>query len=431
MGLKTGIVGRHLPVTSPRPSTLVSPDAGRLPDIIEQVLLAIIYATVILTLGCSGTEQDDGRLNPGQGTIAVSADRYELRAGEEFSAEAVSTLPGTQKIVVELGTVEKKEALCAGAAECRLSAKIRPREGAYRLTATAFGPQEKALGQDVKTVRVLKAGKTCVEGTPFGECSREKPLYCDNGSTISDCAKCGCPLGMECTEGKCVYLEGAGEAGVSGEAKPSRAPGIDPLSVVFHYPAVIITGKSFTASVDFTPLGDIPAGVGYEAEIHLGGKRFSGKYISGGDNTTDIVTVKIHGVSLDGKWPEGMGVDMNFALYSLNAEMERLFYTETTLPATRKLTPPKSPELFSAIAEGDDVVLSWLPMEGAAEYRVYKSTNANPLFIQYRLHGSVGPGETSMAVQALPVGMHFFVIKAVDYFGNESQYSAVRSVRVG
>ena len=52
---------------------------------------------------------------------------------------------------------------------------------------------------------------TCSDGTPCGECSVDKPKYCDNGVLIDDCAECGCPGGEICDEelGSC-YLPGVG-----------------------------------------------------------------------------------------------------------------------------------------------------------------------------------------------------------------------------
>ncbi len=56
---------------------------------------------------------------------------------------------------------------------------------------------------------------TCDDGTPLGECSKNKPKYCDRyGYLWNDCGKCNCPTGLICTGfGTCVeklppcYLE--------------------------------------------------------------------------------------------------------------------------------------------------------------------------------------------------------------------------------
>ena len=52
---------------------------------------------------------------------------------------------------------------------------------------------------------------TCSDGTPYGECSVNKPKYCNNGILIDDCVRCGCPEGQTCNEtsGSC-YEPGEG-----------------------------------------------------------------------------------------------------------------------------------------------------------------------------------------------------------------------------
>ena len=47
--------------------------------------------------------------------------------------------------------------------------------------------------------------QTCSDGTPYGNCSTTKPLYCDNGTLIDNCQVCGCPSGQNCntTTGSC------------------------------------------------------------------------------------------------------------------------------------------------------------------------------------------------------------------------------------
>jgi len=41
---------------------------------------------------------------------------------------------------------------------------------------------------------------TCSDGTPYNTCSSNKPLYCDNGTLVPDCQVCGCDPGFECNE---------------------------------------------------------------------------------------------------------------------------------------------------------------------------------------------------------------------------------------
>lgn len=45
----------------------------------------------------------------------------------------------------------------------------------------------------------------CTDGTPFSQCSINKPKYCDNGNLVNRCSLCGCPLGQQCqTDENCA-----------------------------------------------------------------------------------------------------------------------------------------------------------------------------------------------------------------------------------
>ena len=44
----------------------------------------------------------------------------------------------------------------------------------------------------------------CSDGTSYGQCSKTKPKYCDNGNLIDNCTKCGCDPNYECQGLICV-----------------------------------------------------------------------------------------------------------------------------------------------------------------------------------------------------------------------------------
>ncbi|MEM0360662.1 MAG: C1 family peptidase [Candidatus Diapherotrites archaeon] len=48
-------------------------------------------------------------------------------------------------------------------------------------------------------------GKTCSDGTLYGKCSLQAPMFCSDGKLVSDCVSCGCRLNQECdkTTGQC------------------------------------------------------------------------------------------------------------------------------------------------------------------------------------------------------------------------------------
>jgi hypothetical protein len=53
----------------------------------------------------------------------------------------------------------------------------------------------------------------CADGTPYGQCSANKPKYCDNGNLVDNCQQCGCPAGQSCqSDGSC-----SGQQGIPGD----------------------------------------------------------------------------------------------------------------------------------------------------------------------------------------------------------------------
>lgn len=64
----------------------------------------------------------------------------------------------------------------------------------------------------------------CVDGTKYGECALEKPVYCLDGSLRELCNICGCDDGFECGgDGSCEEIEG-------GEIEPVIRPPVRELS---------------------------------------------------------------------------------------------------------------------------------------------------------------------------------------------------------
>ena len=44
----------------------------------------------------------------------------------------------------------------------------------------------------------------CADGTPYNQCSINKPKYCNNGNLINKCSICGCMEGQQCQDGNCI-----------------------------------------------------------------------------------------------------------------------------------------------------------------------------------------------------------------------------------
>src|SRR3989344_4689993 len=44
----------------------------------------------------------------------------------------------------------------------------------------------------------------CSDGTLYGQCSVNQPLFCNNGQLVNNCQQCGCPQGLSCqSDGSC------------------------------------------------------------------------------------------------------------------------------------------------------------------------------------------------------------------------------------
>ena len=82
--------------------------------------------------------------------------------------------------------------------------------GEYSVTARkgTFGTTVVATVEaEAPTILNLMALPPCSDGTPNGNCSATKPLYCLNMTLSENCAMCGCPLNYTCnsTSGRCYF----------------------------------------------------------------------------------------------------------------------------------------------------------------------------------------------------------------------------------
>jgi len=46
----------------------------------------------------------------------------------------------------------------------------------------------------------------CTDGTPYGQCSTNKPKYCDNGNLVDNASLCGCPIGYKISDNHCAAI---------------------------------------------------------------------------------------------------------------------------------------------------------------------------------------------------------------------------------
>lgn len=47
----------------------------------------------------------------------------------------------------------------------------------------------------------------CIDGTLYGQCSTDKPKYCENGNLIQKCRTCGCSINEQCQKDESCFTE--------------------------------------------------------------------------------------------------------------------------------------------------------------------------------------------------------------------------------
>jgi len=65
------------------------------------------------------------------------------------------------------------------------------------------GNQYGPVTSNIVSTEIVQA-QTCQDNTPYNQCSRNKPKYCQAGTLIDDCSQCGCPGNQVCqADGTC------------------------------------------------------------------------------------------------------------------------------------------------------------------------------------------------------------------------------------
>ncbi len=365
-----------------------------------ETLLTVLGVLFFLS-GCAATA-----VVPAEKTSVKISAPAEISSGEELKVFVVGSGHEEAAVVVKLGN-ETKRVKCQGG--CNETVSFFPRPGVYQLYAYVEGAKGKAFETEKKRVVVLAGSSSCLNGIPFGECGAKKPEYCNSGVMEKNCAKCGCADGFYCNGTDCHAFA------------PELKIGL------VEYPARAETGKKFSVSTVLSPNSKMPSGARYEAVLGIDGKKFTQSYEASGNEDANFV-ISFNGVALE----EG-SFDINLAVFALNTQ--RLEVAEKFIPkaieSLPNLEPLLAPSLYDVFAEGNDAVFTWSKVEGASEYRLYKSSEVNPAYISYKLAAKFGQNAGSGVLQGLERGTHFFVMTAADEFGNESKYSEVKSVDIG
>ncbi|HZX20459.1 MAG TPA: hypothetical protein VFF13_05585 [archaeon] len=330
-----------------------------------------------------------------------------LNLGETLEVNITAKNVPIKKIDFQLGT-EKRSVDCHNNYECLLHASLQPAIGVYNAKAiieTSSGEKK------IHTMRitVTKQKSECVNGVRFDSCSEEKPLYCSNGILVKNCSICGCNEGFYCAEESCSPIAGKLEL------------------VQVNYPKEVLKDAKFRVSVIMKAEKTLRSGATYLVELSLGNLVRSETFTIGELAQTDSVKFEIRELSLQ----ESVN-DINLSVYALNIEKELLenFFEKNAVTVVSEAKTLEAPQITQFFLEGNDLIISWSKVENASEYKLYKSVDANPVFISYSLFQSFPAEQNSAVIQELEQGTHFFVMTADSEFANESGYSEVETIVV-
>lgn len=318
---------------------------------------------------------------------------------------------------ITLEGVDAAPVKCNGSPECRANFQISfSAAGAYRIKAFAKGNFPAA--ESSKIIYVTDKIKTCIDGTTEGSCSAKKSFLCSEGRLIEQCKTCGCDDGKQCSDNKCIA-----------ESLPLEITGLGfpgPFSSPGKMPEIIIEMQNRNS-------GRIYSGASYEIKFVIS------KH--GGSNANEnIYLTKTFSLESDlekngviGKIFSGEAL-LDESIYDLNASIQfpsekiNSFVSENALIVRNDSTAPSKPLLLSARKHsGNAVELSWLEntADDLSYYKIYRSIDESAAFLSYTYAGMAVRGNDSALIWNLEGKQHFFVIKAVDYFGNESEFSNV------
>ncbi len=277
----------------------------------------------------------------------------------------------------------------------------------YQYTAPGMQTIVARVDQHVleKKIEITESIARCLDGTPEGMCA-SPPYFCEKSKLVSRCSQCDCPSEKVCQNDVCV--------------NPSLAFSF----ISFEPPSAYYTGIARDAKYTIQNTS------GYEA---------SGLFlltISSYDATDLLLAESAQQVQLDTVAPSNTYAGMFTAAFPANAKFIRLKWYDQpeTYPASNLLgesvrypivvttdtTPPAPPSNVSIISQGGSNTLSWnkSPSSDVKTYRIYQQNFASGGFTTYSVLAE--DNESPYTFDETPESLAY-VIRAVDYAGNESE----------
>jgi len=192
------------------------------------------------------------------------------------------------------------------------------------------------------------------------------------------------------------------------------------------YAEKVLAGKEFSIIIEVTSEAGFVSGAKYKTKISLDNDIAENEFVISEVGNTQ--SWAINKLSL----PAGTH-SILIEVFSIN-ETENLAATyskENAIESLVSAPPIGIPQIQSIFAEGDDAVITWSGVSNSSGYKLYKSTVSKEIYTAYRLYSSFDANTTTTVIQGLSSGTHAFVIRAVDLFGNDGDYSEPKTVVIG
>jgi len=270
-----------------------------------------------------------------------------------------------------------------------------------------------------RTIQVIGTSQTCVDGTPFNTCSTSLPGFCATGTIIPNCSACGCPENALCRlSGSCT----------------GKGVNLNIVAITFSPSSYVRLGMPFTPEISFTFTGDVYQGAEYHITLdYLPG---TGNPLLSQETTLILAEDYFEGALISLSLPtekinRNATLDILLTVQGIVGGLEERSIPvptrfENALIISDDRTPTQTPaNLTATYTEG--ILLQWSGSSSpdTVGYVIYQSQAVNPAFVSYSRQNTVSSDAQAYLITNPRPGQNFFVITAIDGFGNESAYSNV------
>ncbi len=358
-------------------------------NIFSIILSITVFLGVFFTLSSAGIINVKGITTESKIEIK-SKESFEKGEKALFEVNAESSF--LIKKIVYLSPEKTKEKECSKT-ECSVEfTEIFQKTGVYMIEMKMILDNGNQINKK-KKITVIETEKKCIDGTLFGECSKQKPNYCNNGKLEKNCEKCGCNEG-ECINGKCIHQETFEIKRISIEkkfVKPNQK-----ISLIVD--AEKIPAKEFNFIVEWI-------------------KNNSTQKTQKITKNLCSSCSKIFSAELTAPEKEGE--------YIIEIKNTGKVFEITGIKVKNDSIAPSAPTGITARKTDGKILIAWNanPEEDLKEYRIYRSKEDSQAFTAYVLNAVSSKEETGKELELWQT--NYFYLTAVDWYGNESNPSAI------